>query len=332
MPGRIPFVAGAPVSGQLFINRDETLKTFYENASSGFGNILLVGPRRIGKTSVCLKLLETTSQLPDTIGSYMSMEANYERSPEDFTQAVLLNVLAKIGKVFFDKKYSDLLHDLGRGKPPVGKYRAFLRLFELARTANRKLGGVYKKDVGVSAVAKATLSEAEQTDFTVPALSSGEFLALLEEAVNMLNEQDIQKFILFVDEANKLTLESNARIIRENLSLFSAKGLQFCFVTTPEVLTVVPEAQELFHATIEIGPFRQKDCVQSLIESYVRLVPDCGVAFGAGATDAIWKLSQGLPYRVQFLCQRSFSKASGRNSPEVEVADVLEAMPENGQW
>jgi len=167
---------------------------------------------------------------------------------------------------------------------------------------------------------------------SIPALSSFEFLALLDEAIELLSARGIHKFVLFVDEANKLTLESNTRIIRENLSLFSAKGLQFCFVTTPEVLTVVPEPEDLFQARLELGPFATRDSLDRLVETYSQLVQDCVVSFAPAALDAIWRLSQGFPYRVQLLCNRSFLKACERGSSVVELQDVLEAIPEQGQW
>jgi hypothetical protein len=332
MEAKVPFIAGAPVSGSLFIDRDDVLSRFEDVVSSGFGNVLLVGQRRIGKTSVCLRFLELSTKMPNLLGSYMSMEANYERSSDEFTQAVLLNVLARMAKEFFNKKYSDLLQDLGRAKSPTGKYRRFLRLFELARGGSWKLGASSKRDVGVSAVARAQLSETEHAEMSISPLSSFEFLALLEEAVEMLRDGEIHRYILFVDEANKLTLESNARIIRENLSLFSAKGLQFCFVTTPEVVAVAPEARDLFQTCIELGPFARREHLNCLVEIYSSLLCGCAVSFTSAALDVIWKLSQGFPYRLQFLCRQSLVKAHERGSNRVEVPDTLAAMQDQGPW
>jgi AAA+ ATPase superfamily predicted ATPase len=324
---KIPFIAGPPVSGKYFIDRTNSINNILALLESSQGNILLFGKRRVGKTSLCLKLLEESQSIPKTIVAYMSMEANYDQTPEQFTQAAILHIISKISAKLFSKKYSDLLMDLG--KPKLSKdYKRLLRIFELVRSADRTVGYSRKANLGASAIVTAQVDESESTDVSVGSLSSFELMALLDEVVEFLHEKGIYKFVLIVDEANKFTLSANARIIRENFSLFSARGLQFCFVTTPEIIASVAEADELFQEKCEVGPFEDKYTVEMLVENY-RILRGLQVKFSPEAIDAIWKVSRGFPYTIQFLCNKCFIKALEENTATVSISQVLDVVSEH---
>lgn len=54
-----PFLSGKPVSGEYFVGRGRMLKTIdtiMEGTADGaINNVMLLGPRRIGKSSVLLR-------------------------------------------------------------------------------------------------------------------------------------------------------------------------------------------------------------------------------------------------------------------------------------
>ena len=54
----VPFLAGKPVSGQYFAGRGRILKTIGTimggTAGGAINNVMLLGPRRIGKSSILL--------------------------------------------------------------------------------------------------------------------------------------------------------------------------------------------------------------------------------------------------------------------------------------
>jgi len=330
--GKIPFIAGPPVSGKYFIDRTSSIDRIIALLESSQGNILIFGKRRVGKTSLCLKLLDESQRIPKTLVAYMSMEANYDRTPEQFTQAVILHIISKISSKLFSKKYSDLLMDLGKPKALSKEYKRLLRIFELVRSSDRKIGYSKKANLGASSIVSAGIAESESSDLNIGSLSSFELMALLEETVEFLREKKIDKFVLLVDEANKFTLRANTKIIRENLSLFSAKGLQFCFVTTPEVIGSVTEADELFQEKVEVGAFEDKDVVKTLIEKYRslgQLNEKDQIRFSQEAIDAIWKVSKGFPYPIQFLCSKSFTKAKQENNGIVSISHVLDVVSEH---
>lgn len=193
------------------------------------------------------------------------------------------------------------------------------------------MGHSRQKEVGASMLAQAKLGEMEKIDLALPQLSPFEYLALLDELVTFMQANKVSRFILFIDEANKLTLEANSRLIRENLALFSSKGMQFCFVTTPDVVAAVPAAHELFHHRVDVGPFDEPGAICKLIERCcmidgARVTPE--QIFSSEAVSAIWRISRGLPFRIQILCQESLATAANAGHTNVTLTDVLDVISE----
>jgi AAA ATPase domain len=302
MPPRSPFIVGPPVRRDDFVDRDDTLRMLRQLVTDRRGNILLSGDRRAGKTSVCLQLDATlTGDQPKV--AYISMEANYERSPGQLAQAVLVKLLSTLAAVCFEKTYAQLLLDLRDA--PAGlrdDYAALLRLFDLARQP---------ADAGL--------------------LHQPDYLALLDDFVSYARQLGITNpFLVIVDEANKLTIEANEVVIRENLSLLSKADLQFCFVTTPQVTALV-DSRELFHEVVEVGPFEDVGSLYALINTYMdtpRNQP--APTFEEPAIETIWNLSRGMPYEMQLLCDESLIRAYRDGSPTVTVAHVVQATAARG--
>lgn len=324
------FTVGPPVHGKNFVDRRGVIKTAEKILSTEtLGNVLLTGTRRIGKTSLCFKLMNTIESFRNTLSAYMSLEAAYGKSPERFTQGVLLHMIKAIASHVNKKTYSELLQDLAKPQQMNKDYRKLLGLFALVRQGGKESERSSEKKVGASFVAEAGLQEKTMDTLRISQLSAFEYLTLLEEVIKHFQKHQITKFILFIDEANKLALETNSRLIRENLNLFSAEGMQFCFVTTPEVMSTIKEAHDLFHHFIELGPFDDIGVVKSLIKNCVRIggkAVSVRSVFADEAVDAIWKLAKGMPYQVQFLCKFSLEMALSSKRSRVELTDVLDVV------
>jgi hypothetical protein len=260
----------------------------------------------------------------------MSLDANTDHNVEQFTQTVVLRIISKIGQSIFSKKYSDLVYDLAKPRNFTDDYNQLLNILELARGENRELGTSSKSGLGISWVAKAGVEDGRSTQVSVGKLTHSEILFLLEELVDFLKNKNIYKFVLFIDEGNKLALVSNAQIIRENLKLFSASGLQFCFVRTTEVINTVTESREVFLNKIEVGPFESRDSINTLITNYLATIDykkdSNKIYFSENAIDTIWKLSKGSPYAVQLLCSQSFMKAIESNDSCIDTKHIIDVI------
>jgi type II secretory pathway predicted ATPase ExeA len=191
------------------------------------------------------------------------------------------------------------------------------------------VGQTTQKEVGATAIAQVRLIETERREASLSELSSFENLLLLEEVVTLLQRHHFARFVLFVDEANKLTLEANACIIRDNLALFSSNGIQFCFVTTPEVVAASSSFNELFQRRIEIGPFDSIDNLRALVQHNCRVdgrPSEAAEIFSSEALEAIWRISRGFPFKIQLLCQKSLDRTLKDGRLQVNISDVLDVI------
>lgn len=324
------FALGTPVTGRHFVDRRGLMQDAEGFLRAASGNLLITGERRAGKTSLCLELLTRASTQPGTLPVYMSMEVDYGSSPSRFSQAVLLHVIRIAGKVLYRKTYSDLLHDLAKpARVDDARYSSLLRVFSLARSTSSTMTRANEKSVGATLVASAGLAESQKEEITVTALNTFEYLALLDEVVDLLSSTDIGKVIIVVDEANKLALQLNEQVIRDNLTLFTSRGLQFCFVTTGQVIAAVPEIAQLFQHRVDVAEFESEDALVELVEACCSRNGASVAArdiFSEAAMNAIWKISGGLPHRIQALCKLGIERAISSGDAQVGLDHLLDLV------
>ena len=106
------FQAGRPVMGNKLIGRKEILKEIIHYLNSG-QSVVLIAPRRFGKTSVVLEVLNRFKK-DDLFTAYVDIFASPEKRifAEQITEAVLFN--KKLHKAFSDfrKSFSSLMHQM----------------------------------------------------------------------------------------------------------------------------------------------------------------------------------------------------------------------------
>jgi hypothetical protein len=105
--------------------------------------------------------------------------------------------------------------------------------------------------------------------------------------------------------------------------------MQFCFVTTPEVVAAAPAFQDLFQHRVEVGAFDGIEALHGLIGSSCKVNGHAARpedVFTLEAIEAIWRISRGFPFYVQLLCQRSIKRALGLGNDQVTLADVLDVV------
>ena len=106
------FQAGRPVMGNKLIGRKEILKEIIHYLNSG-QSVVLIAPRRFGKTSVVLEVLNRFKK-DDLFTAYVDIFAAPEKRifAEQITEAVLSN--KKLHKAFSDfrKSFSSLMHQM----------------------------------------------------------------------------------------------------------------------------------------------------------------------------------------------------------------------------
>src|ERR1035437_8356224 len=107
----IPFLSGSPVQGAEFGDRDEQTKLLVSRMTSG-RNVLVISPRRFGKTSL---LLTAAARTRRTKGARVGMAnivyyTDRREVAEELTRAVLNGALGWVGATI--GRLRELVRDL----------------------------------------------------------------------------------------------------------------------------------------------------------------------------------------------------------------------------
>ena len=323
------FHLGQVVPTRYFVDRHDEIESCKQILFKNRGNLLVLGKWRIGKTSLMAKvieLLETESE-PKLLSVYINLAAYFDRDIENFLEDLLIHICAKVGKVIFDKEYSDMLRELGAGEDVFGAdFKRLKRIFEMVRATQAVRGRQKTSAIGLDSLLKGTREEGDTVSFQVGRLFSYEFISLASEIVSICKSNGFERIVVFADEANKIAASKTTDLFGEYFQVFASEPLQFVFAVAPEAASESPGIRDIFANELELDNFSSEDTLLELLKTYYSadfdlMYPE--VPFEAGALDRIWTLTDGHPYLIQLLCDRSLQSASTRKAKQVSEMDVL---------
>ena len=119
-----PYIAGDPVTGNRFFNRDEILRLLRDRALTG-RSVMLIGHRRTGKSSILMQLERHTAE--NLLSAYMTMERlRVAGDSSKFLYRVMQGNMTRFGKK------GSCLQNLCRAKPSLRiRSTASMRLEDL---------------------------------------------------------------------------------------------------------------------------------------------------------------------------------------------------------
>jgi AAA+ ATPase superfamily predicted ATPase len=315
------------VPPELLVDRTEELQAIKDEMIRRKGNVLLVGKRGMGKTSLVHKAMHEMER-ERIMCVYIDLTIFFGREVDTFLEEVLLRICYEVGEKIFGKSTSALLLDLGQERSALkGKYAHFMSIFELARAKplSQQFGRTANVGVTLPGIG-AGITGTEERVVALTPLKSFEFINLVEELREICRGAKYERIIVFADEANRLAIQTSSDILQSYLDVFSSKQIQFLFVTNPEVLLHSPGVARAFARTIHLGPFRSIADVKTLLERYYSIEsqqPEIFTPFSEEAIAKIWELSKGNPFLVQLLCDSALNVAGSRNI--VTPDDVINA-------
>lgn len=322
---RLIFHAGPYVPPQLLVNRTQELQISKETLLELRGNLLVVGKRRIGKTSLIKKLQDELRK-----EQVLCVEQNliaYDQNPSNFLREILLLLCYEIGEKVFHKTASELLYSLiSNPKTPKGDEERFYRIYKLAR------GLSLARTSESSAEARINLppvgggagkGEKFQVQVDIGTLWPSEFISLSQELMNICYRAGYKSIVVIADEANKLAAQTSKDILRSYFEVFSSRQIQFVFVADISLIDYRP-IEDIFERTLKLGVFKDISSVHELLGRYFKaqLGLDYRSAFSNDSIERIWELSGGHPYLIQVLCKYALDEACVRRRDIVSGDDV----------
>ena len=307
MAAAAPFLAGKPVSGQYFVGRGRILKTIDTimagTADGAINNVMLLGPRRIGKSSILL-----------------GVRGRQERNPRVAT--VMVNAEGMSSKRRFADAYM----------------KAVLRAYE-GRTRRRARGARLGRAISAGmqdardAVSELDLSILECVKFGAKMNKRVvDQDGLLEHALEFPEKLGAEKnlaFLVIIDEFQSL-LKWGAPFLHlfRRLVQDQAHVAYILAGSSPSMMKgIVSDARSPLYRQlheVRVGPL--PDSV--LLPFLARRLEPTGVRLGEGMAREICRLSRGIPDYLQRLAMLSYTACVARGGTAIGAGDVESSYPD----
>jgi len=200
-----------------------------------------------------------------------------------------------------------VLRDLDLGNAPLGlredvAFRHFVDIYRHVRTRTYATGGVEPK-----------------------AFEKTEFQHRHKELLEIIQAKGWNQCVVIYDEANKLANDIQIEQLVCHEEMLSEPGRVSVYAATPAM------AESYYKTTSEhevrLLPFDGAEVQRLLLSYWSRTAGHHGdLPVTADAGDAIWKLTEGRPYRVQLLAGASFTIANEHRASLVSRSHVESAL------
>ena len=283
-----PFKFGKEVSGYQFYDRQEVTHSLIRKLRDGSTNIVLFAPRRYGKTSLILKVLEQLSSRDDIRGLCFDMTRipTLERFCEEYANA--------IHAMFGGRK--ELVHKLM-------DYLAHLH-------PTFSITGEVKLDYGAK----------------MSATSIAEVLDLPEKLSRDIGDKPIVVAFDEFQEVAELSKEFPLeKIFRSCIQ--SHKNVRYVFLGSKTHLMkrMFGDATRPFYNSALPMPLRKPPEAESL-EFLISRFRDAGMALSTELAQEILSTSENIPYYLQAIASLTFERTTDENRTEVLPSDVAIAV------
>lgn len=321
------FHIGSKVPVDYFVNRVQSTADAIKFLTQRKGNVLIVGERKIGKTSFVNKI-QNEMELKHALCVNVNL-ISYDEDPGAFLKEILLLLCYEVGEKIFKKSASDLLFSLGSSSiPKTGYLGRFFRIYSLARSMSiskrrkNSLGGSIK----LPTFAETDGKREDETELEIGGVHPLEFIELARELMDICKHYKYESIIVFADEANRLAAHTSREILRSYFDVFSSKNILFVFVADISLIDYKP-VENIFELTVKLGRFDNIHWVEDLLDKYYReqIGLDYARFFAGEVINKVWELSRGHPYLVQVLCSGATEEAFIQNRSKIVVDDVVQA-------
>ena len=286
------FQAGRPVMGNKLIGREEILKEIIHYLNSG-QSVVLIAPRRFGKTSVVLEVLNRFKK-DDLFTAYVDIFAAPEKRifAEQITEAVLSN--KKLHKAFSDfrKSFSSLMHQM--------EFKQAVEDFEFI------------------------LKFADKNQDELDLLS--ESIDFIEEFASKYKKQIICGFDEFGD-IEKLNGSEIVKLFRAKIQLQQQTAYIFSGSQESVMDRIFITSKSPFYRFARVIHINEINT--GIFIKYIRKVFEkINIDIKESALNILLGFTKGHPYYTQLICKQLEFKLVGTNKNIINDMEIIDAIDE----
>lgn len=336
---KFPFIDNEPVVPPIFVSRESELNFLKNNTFFRNESVVINGYDYIGKSSIV-----QTFRNEILSGEYgekifplkIRMTQFYHSIKADFLSVVTHELCANIWTLIMGNKYSELLEDTllnVRKDQSISKFEKSLkRIFKIV--TSEKLSGTGKntKEFGGKFFVEGKITEENESYSERKPLQAFEFMLLLDELMEILEENGFNKIVIICDELNHLPPKINFDLFSNYLNIFSSKKIIFVIVAVdPRSWIHDPDRVDMenlinsFSQRLDIGPFNSAEDVKILIENSLKFNEIDDLIFQEGIYERIYEITEGFPLFTVKLCNVSYYMAR-KSQQEIVKSDLIERL------
>lgn len=290
-----PFKVGKPVEDEYFINRDSEVKEILQNISAK-NNISLLGLRRIGKTSILFRIINSLKTQKRRIPVYINCYGipDIRRFSELFVDSVRNSYIKQSG----DENYLEKIKQYVKEKIETLAYRLTDMDVEVAQYFKIKIG-VKQKEIDEYQLFVDSLKYPEN----LGTKKGCEFVIILDEFqdIGIRWGEDIIKKLRSVVETQK-----------HCSFIFSGSSITFMadLVDNPKS----PFYRQMYKIYVKTLP---EEITENFVKKRLKL---CGYKVSEDAVKRFVKLTRCFPDYIQRLGQRAAYYSKNINVKEIDSA------------
>lgn len=234
----IPFSIGIPCEGPLFVGRSEETKRVLD-ALDNVGHALIVGDRRIGKTSLSRAVAKGLDD-KKYLTCYCPWHAfDHGRPGASGVCEVAVEVICEsLADRLLHLKPHDLMQAARTSAAGVLKdiqYSRRRRIVELyldVTSSGSESSGVRSTTAGASMVGKVERQEARSAAVNLPPLSWRHRLEVIRDLASIVAQEGFEGIFVALDEANSF-VEAALHEMPVLLDAFAELGVRLCLIGPP---------------------------------------------------------------------------------------------------
>ena len=300
-----------PVDGELFVNRDKELCQTVDWIVSGTGNLIISGERGIGKTSLAWKAIADT--IDKRSGTLLMRETvcqfrgeGFETFLSELGKRITVTIWQSITGRSFSELLSDSL-DFGENKIEPRDVTALRRIYSILSASQLTSKATKSSRIGGKLVIEAGTQEGLETGMVRTAITSFEFLAIVDELKELASRHGFPRIVVLADEFNYLLPSEQGDFVRSYFEVLNARSIVFGLIGIDLDPWVLPGLSQCVETYIPLGPFDSAEHVQALVRAGLRAETQGTVVDFLGSEnicDEIFSETQGNPRLIQMFCCR----------------------------
>jgi hypothetical protein len=333
-----PFIHDEPVTPPIFVGRERELEMLRNCILTRNESVTISGYDAIGKSSLILTFMSSLEKNEaklqhDIYPVRIHGHQLYQGLTNDFLSVITHELCASIWTKVFKNKYSALLEDTllySRGNDLSKKHETLLkRIFRIVTSDSITSAGKIKSEFGGRLVIQGSVGEENSLSLQRKPLQSFEFMLLLDELMEILEDHGFQRIVVLCDELNHLPPKVNYDLISTYLDVFSSKKIMFLISAVDIKNTHMhPDRVDMgdllnsFSNQIRLKKIDSSSDIDVMIKNSIQCAGGGSISFIDGCSDKIFEITEGFPWFSVKLCNEAYSNALKHGENSVDLASI----------